>query len=242
MFSLRHLLLFIFSCIAILEFSAFGIDVNSDVSSIDSLNASPSPSPSVSPEPDASPSPVVKKRMPPPKFNPKLKKEELIKTEEAEIPAAPTAPPRLEVPTPKDGFECPRKLIYEGREISCDSYLKEDGERLRPIVSSVPESVKELNQYQDTKRNIHNAAYVGTVGLVMIIAGVIAPKFIDMGDRVLVRNRLAIPGAMIMFGSLGVSLYLLHDNEKHIGNAVKYFNQANPENPIQLLFSTGVSF
>lgn len=235
MFSRLLLLIFIFA--TTLQFDAFAAEPKG---SLTEASASPSLT-DPEPEPSPSPSPAVKKRAPP-KFNPKLKKEDLLKTEEAEIPAAPTAPPRLQVSPPKDGFECPRKLIYEGREISCDSYLKQDGERLRPIISGVPAAVKELNQYQATKRNIQNAAYVGSFGAALILAGFLGPKFFSMGDPVLVRNRLVFPGAFIMAGSLGVSLYLLHDNEKRIGNAVKHFNEANPENPIQLLFSTGVSF
>src|SRR4051812_29991991 len=89
--------------------------------------------------------------------------------EENEIPKRPTAPPKLGRDVPTQSFRCQRAYVYRGHEFNCDSNVHQDAEHLRPIVKDVPEALNELNLYQKNKRSIRVLAYVGTIGLLVII-------------------------------------------------------------------------
>src|SRR6185503_14385285 len=93
--------------------------------------------------------------------------------QEAEIPQLPSAPPPIAGGSPSDTFRCTRYFTWKGKKYECDSFVRQDAEKLRTIVGDVPQAVNELNDYQATRMSVRNAAYVGTAGLVLLIAGVI---------------------------------------------------------------------
>ena len=164
------------------------------------------------------------------------------------IPDKPSAPPALVIQQPKDPFQCERYFIYQGMRISCDSSIRQDAERLRPIIEDTPPAVSELDQYQANRRNIRTAAYVGTIGLAIMALGFVASRqwTQDNGELnskgQLVRNLTFYGGLGLTFGTVVYGISILQTNEAHLGNAVKLHNDAHPDRPIELQFTTGISF
>lgn len=170
-----------------------------------------------------------------------------FRKEEAEIPKTPSPPQNLDMTAPADHFRCQRSFTYQGKTYSCDSNIRLDGENLRPILRTVPEAVSELDDYQKTRRQVRAAAYVGTLGVIVMIAGALfslryreAGVATDLSSSV--RNTSLWIGGGIAAGSFVTALSLVKGNEERLNRAVDRFNAANPEEPIQLQFTTGFSF
>ncbi|OFZ19872.1 MAG: hypothetical protein A2X94_14520 [Bdellovibrionales bacterium GWB1_55_8] len=175
------------------------------------------------------------------------------------IPAKPSAPAPFAPPRPVEPFRCERYVLYRGQQIPCDSIVRQDAERLRPIIEDVPAAVLELNKYQKNRRDIRKAAYFGTAGIVLATAAFFisqqyhdsASELQQQGDtsgaqaqssksdifKALTWGGLALTGGTIVFG-----ISLLRTNELHLGNAVREFNDARPETPIELQFTTEIRF
>lgn len=160
------------------------------------------------------------------------------------IPQSPSAPPVLGVPSPPTrNFGCQRQFMYQGKLMDCDSNLHPDAEKLRPIISDVPAAIAELDTYQLNRYSIRRLAYTSTMGLALAgIGTLIASQYFSGTQQVLVRNFTVIPGLLITGGSAVYGFSLLKVNEKHLTNAVEFYNQARPDNRIELQFSTGIRF
>lgn len=166
-----------------------------------------------------------------------------------EIPTTPSAPPSLDKPSrpQSDAFQCQRSFVHKGKVMSCDSNIRLDGEKLRPILRDTPLAVSELNEYQRTRTRIRSAAYLGTLGLVVMIAGsLFSLRYKENGSATdtsnAVRNVSLLTGGGIAAGSFLSALSLIKTNEAHLGNAVSIYNSAHPESPIELRFSTEIGF
>jgi hypothetical protein len=169
--------------------------------------------------------------------------------EEADIPSTPSAPPNLVRQAPYDAFRCERQFVFQGKKLLCDSNTRLDAERLRPIIFEVPEAVAELDLYQRNRRKVRNAAYFGTMGLAIAVASTfVAQQFFSDSTGGLtqsgrtIKSVMVYTGAGISVGSLVFALSFNKANEAHIGRAVQNYNAARPDNPIELQFSTGISF
>jgi hypothetical protein len=162
-------------------------------------------------------------------------------TEIRQIPSKPSAPPKLGVDTPQEHFKCERLYIYRGKQLNCDSNVRQDAERLRPILQGVPQSIGELNSYQKNRRAVRGLAYLGTAGLLVAIASAFVPQDPD-AQVISTRNALLIGGLSLTSGSLLYGLSLIRTNEAHLGAAVDIYNKSNPKDPIELKFSTGITF
>lgn len=175
------------------------------------------------------------------------------------IPEKPSAPPTFRFDVPTDPFQCQRYFTYKGKKINCDSNLRFDGEKLRPIIEKVPEAVAELNQYQKNRLKIRNAAYVGTAGLAIILFGSVvsslirsktttpsaAPSDADKGTHDLadaIATGSIVTGSAVTAGSLVYGLSFIQANESHLHRAVDHFNRAHPDSPIELKFTTLIYF
>lgn len=141
-------------------------------------------------------------------------------------------------------FKCPRSFVYQGKHISCDSNVRKDAEGLRPILNSVPDAVSELNIYQKNRRDVQTAAYVGSLGLIIVLAGLILSSTFDPQDpqRITVRNYAGFGGLGLTIGSAIYGFSVINANEAHLDKAVQNFNQARPHSPIELEFTTGINF
>lgn len=198
-------------------------------------------------------------------------KNPLMKDEE-EIPTAPTSPPSLGQEVPTDLYPCKRKFVYQGRTLTCDSNLERDAERLRAVMTDVPSAVSEIDDYQRTRRRVKRLAYTATAGIAMFLTGrIITSVFMPQSqglskvqgtegynvatttvigdpnsDQETVRNQIRrytlIGGLGLAGASLITAVVLLGESEARIGAAVNLFNQAHPDRPIELQFSTGFSF
>lgn len=163
------------------------------------------------------------------------------------IPSTPSAPPPLAPPPPSDSFRCQRFFVYKGETISCDSNIRLDGEKLRPIIKDVPAAVAELDQYQKNRLSVRNAAYLGTFGFVVALAGYFISNGMKQngeltGDAIAVRNTMVLGGGAVAVGSFLYALSFIKTNERHLDNAVNEYNRARPDAPIQLQFSADIAF
>ena len=164
--------------------------------------------------------------------------------EEAQIPKKPSPPPQLAPRIGKSKPQCERYFLYQGKKMECDSYLGGDAERLRPLFADVPSALAELDAYQANLKKMKLAAYIGTAGILVIIAGIVISRpIVDPGSGALK------PGGYVALGGFGLSLNSLiygfslkRTNEIHLGNAVQYFNAAHPDRPIELQFNTQINF
>jgi hypothetical protein len=169
----------------------------------------------------------------------------------ADIPAGPkqpTPPRALKQPHMIDTFHCERRFLYKGKVFACDSNVQRDAERLRPLMIDVPPALKELDTYQKNRQNVRTAAYIGSIGLLAALAGTLLSRnFTDQngnvtGTGIALRNYSLAGGLGLTGFSLVYGLSILSTNESHIDNAVRYHNQAHPDTPIELQFTTGFSF
>lgn len=164
------------------------------------------------------------------------------------IPIKPSAPPPLPTRTSTDFFQCQRFFVHQGQRIACDSNVRLDGENLRQTIQDVPQALAELDLYQKNRAKTGKAAYIGTLGLFLAVAGsLISLHYLDSAGNStqtsdIIRNTSMIGGGGIMVGSFISTLSFIKRNEIHIGKAVNFYNQAHPENPIELQFNTGIHF
>jgi hypothetical protein len=153
----------------------------------------------------------------------------------------PSAPPKLSRKIPEDPFLCKRFFVYQGRKLVCDSHRGRDAENLRPILSEVPEAIAELDAYQRKRRNLNQAAYVGTAGMVLylgrnLITSLLFPEFDPRRDtysRWMQWAGLGMVGGTVIYG-----LNALKASETHLERSIELYNQVRPDRPIQLQFQT----
>ncbi len=160
--------------------------------------------------------------------------------EEKKIPKAVQAPRSLVRPIPIDPFNCQRTYTLQGKTYSCDSLLYRDGEKLRPLFEGLPDAISELNLYQKNKRIMTGTAYVSTIGiLVFLIANTFKG---DSSERTPPLGWVAYSGLALSAGSFTYGFVLGKTNEKHLKNAIEFYNQAHPDEPIEIQISTTFSF
>jgi hypothetical protein len=162
--------------------------------------------------------------------------------EEADIPTNPSTPRQFVVKPPDAKlFHCERNFQYQGKNLTCDSSLRQDGEGLRPIIKDNAQAVSELDQYQNNRRTIKTAAYVASAGILIALVALLASKA-DTFDGPSIRTIGVGSGLILTAGSFIYGFSALSANESHLDRAVQYYNGANPQKPIELKFSTGINF
>src|SRR5690349_46867 len=103
--------------------------------------------------------------------------------EEAQIPKKPSQPPQLAPRLGKSKPQCERYFLYQGKKLECDSYLGGDAERLRPLMADVPSALAELDIYRENLKKMKLAAYIGSAGLLAIVAGLaISRPIVEQGS------------------------------------------------------------
>lgn len=177
---------------------------------------------------------------------------------EPDIPARTTTPPTFTQNGVQEIFGCKRQFLYRGQYLSCDSIMSRDAEGFRPIFQPVPAAIAELDQYQKNRRGVQTVAYVSSAGLALVALGYIlgtlvfrvsSPATLPDGSvttvhspNILLRNLIMLPGLITTVGAISYGVFSIGFNENHLGNAVKLYNQARPNDPVDLQFSTGVKF
>ena len=175
----------------------------------------------------------------PPVFaKPRATPQDILK-QEAEIPKAPTVPTPIERPAPRIYNACQRKFVHEGEAKPCDSPSQVDGEKLRPLLQDVPQAALELDEYQINRRALNRTAYFSTIGLTLALIG----NFLNRGSNnseggtstgtYLVFSGMTLAGLSVAYGWTASRA-----NDRHLYRAVEYYNQAKPEHPIELKFSS----
>lgn len=165
----------------------------------------------------------------------------VIRAEEADIPRDTTQPGALGVHGSPEVIRCERQFLWKGHTYECDSYFRRDGEGLRNIVQDVPDALALLNSYQRVRRNVRIAAYTATGGLA--IGGLAF-----LGSRVLFapsdvnaqgfRNIGIGAGLIVIAASFLTATILQQGNERKLDRIVETYNQARPDSPMILQFTT----
>lgn len=141
------------------------------------------------------------------------------------------------------GTTCDRTFEYKGKTLPCDSFTQQDGERLRNILSEVPDAVSELDRYQSGRKRLRKTAYFGTLGLLLMLAGPpLARRFTEGNQRDQLANVFLYSGLGILGGSVMYGITVLNSNEDHLYKAVDHYNQARPGTPITLKITAGWKF
>lgn len=164
--------------------------------------------------------------------------------EESQIPKKPSAPVPLYQISPGNVPHCERYYLYQGKKMECDSNLGNDGEHLRPYMKDVPQALAELDTYQDNLKKLKMAAYLGSAGMLIMVAGILIshPPIDDTSGALKTGGWVMLGGFGLAANSLIYGFSLMKTNEAHLGNAVNYYNSAHPDRPIELQFSARVNF
>lgn len=137
---------------------------------------------------------------------------------------------------------CERPFTYRGQTYSVDTPQAQDASALKGVIQSVPEANKLLEQYQNNRNKSKISAYTGTAGiLIFAFSNLIALNF-EPKDRPSAKKALQIGGASIAAGGFIFSFALLRTNELLIPKAVDQYNQAKPNDPVELKFSASWGF
>jgi len=148
----------------------------------------------------------------------------------------PSAPPHLmqELVSPMEG--CPRYFLYRGKKWNCDSHLGRDAQHLRVILQEVPGACEELDLYRDHLNKIENLSYLGTLGLAALLVGFFVGRASTTGN-------VLFTGGLGMIAAVGVyGFFFMTTNESHRISAVQKYNQARPEDRIELQLGTKIHF
>jgi hypothetical protein len=167
------------------------------------------------------------------------------------IPERPTAPPRLGTTLKEPRYACKRQILAGGKLVPCDSFTQRDGERLRPYFLEVPEAMEHLEVYQMNRRNMEWLPYIGTAGL--LVAGIgflterlgaISTSELDANGNPkpllapetgrIIRNVSLGIGGIVLVSTFTYGFITLTLNERNFDNAVRKYNEARPQAPIEI--------
>ncbi|MGE0614518.1 MAG: hypothetical protein AB7P04_02670 [Bacteriovoracia bacterium] len=159
-----------------------------------------------------------------------------------EVPQETMKPGQIGKEVKVAAFGCKREFVHQEKTYPIDSFHKQDGERLRPVIQEVPSAVAQLNAYQRNRRAATTANYVGTIGIGVALVGLILGRQLSGDTAVVVRNISVLSGLAMTSGSLIYRFTILRSNENHLTQAVQNYNSARPNDSIQLQFSTEMFF
>lgn len=137
---------------------------------------------------------------------------------------------------------CERPFVYRGEVYAVDSPQAQDASNLRTFVQSVPESDELLKSYQRRRDLSKLSAYTGTIGILALALAPRISRSLVSDSQSSLKSILQISGLALTIGGFAYSFALLKTNERLIPQAVNAYNQAKPEDPIELKFEAGWSF
>ena len=137
---------------------------------------------------------------------------------------------------------CDRPFSYRGDVYNVDSPQAQDASNLRTFAQSVPESDELLNSYQRRRELSKLSAYTGTIGILALAFGPRIARSVAPDSQASLKSILQISGLALTIGGFAYSFAILRTNESLIPRAVNAYNQAKPEDPIELKFETGWNF
>ncbi len=157
----------------------------------------------------------------------------------AEDPAPATPSKPLSLYRSESG--CRRSFTYQRQDYPLDSGRRQDGEGLKKILVSNPEAYRLLTQYQSGAATNPVPAYIGSLGILTLIAASFAPAQLstDYHNQKLIRYGFAATGII----TVGLAYFLhqwgLKKNELELVRAVETFNQGQlPVKQVHLNLNT----
>jgi hypothetical protein len=95
---------------------------------------------------------------------------------------------------------------------------------------------------KDDDTHMTKAAYILGVGIASILAGYLLDHPPLEGGTIKPGGYLVLSGLTFTIGSFAYGLSLSRTNETYLGSAIKEYNRAHSNQPIELQFSTGIKF
>jgi hypothetical protein len=162
----------------------------------------------------------------------------------------PEAPAALGRPIVEPRYSCKRKIYYQKKLLTCDSYIRQDAEGLRPIVQEVPEALAHLDRYQKGRKTLRWMPYLGSSFVLVIIAGAITGSILaaqpvgsfEQKNYIPIRNTIVFAGLLGISATLAGGAIHLAVNERNLTRAVKTYNDARPADPIEIKVEAKVLF
>ncbi len=161
----------------------------------------------------------------------------------SQIPTQPSQPPGLTQKQFKQSGHCERFFLFEGKRYECDSNLGGDAERLRPILQDVPAAIAELDQYQKSRSDVRVSGHLITSALVLAGLGMLfsgGQPFNPSNGGLTPGGAVVLTGMTLGVGAIVHGFTVVNSSDKHIENAVHFYNAAHPDHPVDLQFKTGI--
>ena len=137
---------------------------------------------------------------------------------------------------------CERPFLYRDEVYAVDSPQAQDASNLRLFVQESPEADRILEEYQKRRKRSTLSAYTGTLGVLALAFGPRIARSLAPESQASLKSILQISGLALTIGGFAYSFAILRTNERLIPQAVNAYNQAKPQDPIELKFETGWSF
>jgi len=151
-------------------------------------------------------------------------------------------PSQLGVHNPQKAFGCKRAFLYQNQLYPLDSKHQNDAEKLRPIISSMPTAIEQLNSYQNNQLRVKNATYLGSIGIGLTLAGLLTQTILSNSTGDSIQKATLYGGLGLALGSTAYSIYIIKTNDSFLNRAVDNFNSNNQNNTIELRIKTEAWF
>ncbi len=149
-----------------------------------------------------------------------------------QVPGEITKPPKI-IP-----LGCERPFIYRDEVYSADTPQAQDASQLKKVIQTVPEADAIMQEYQENRIKSRISAFTGTAGLLLVLFG----RFVGTGWAPDLHNVMQISGETLAACGFVYSFTLLRTNEYLIPKAVETYNQAKPNDPVQIQFNMSWGF
>ncbi len=160
----------------------------------------------------------------------------------SQLPIRPRQTQAFPPPTWFRPVGCHREYKWRSRTLLLDSARGLDAEGLRRGLKLQPQAIQELELYQSQRASIESNAYIGSVGVAVILLSLVGSSIMKGASATLIRNLGFVIGGSITGGAVAYSLYQLKQSDEHLQRAVQIQNAATPNDPISLSVSTGFFF
>lgn len=116
---------------------------------------------------------------------------------------------------------CSRVAVIDGQEVLIDTSTAEKGEGLRFYLEKDPIAKSYLDKYQKGTEMKWQSAFVGTLGTVLIVAGILT------GSDSKKRTSYILGGSSLMAVNFLLSKTMANTNERNLDRSIEEYNKRN---------------